>query len=343
MAKKKPDRRELFKVLKKGNVAPLYYLHGPDAFMLGTAVEAITKAALPGGTNEFNFQRFRGGDTSAEAVRGAAETLPFLSERRVVILSDAQEMATSELDALADYFENPAPSTCLVVVAMTADKKLDGRTRPVAALRKHGDEFEFTELRDYEVGDVVQRNARSHGIDLDADAAAHLVEALGTDMSALMSALEKIDLYLGPDNRRATIDDVRAVVADTRVRSVFELTDALGARDLGAAMRILSGMMESGESAIRILAMVARHFRIVGKLQDDAVTRGADRETARAVGVSPYFLRNYKADARRFTPAEIAMLRRRIVETDFALKSSRLSDRAIVEALVLDVCNRQSP
>ncbi len=340
MARKKSDRREIFRKLKSGDVAPLYYLHGPDVFMLDTAVDAIVAAALPEGPNDFNFEKFRGNDANAATIRNAAETLPFLSKRRLIVVSDAQEMLASELDALTDYFADPAPTTCMVVVSMTQKKKLDGRTSAVKALRKSAEEFEFAPLRDYEVADVLKRNAQSLGMQLDTDAAAYLVEALGTDMATLTGALEKIDLYLGTENRRATGEIVRDVVADTRVRTVFELTDALGARQLGPAIRILHRMLDAGESAVGATAMVARHFRIVGKLQDPEVRSMSDRDAARQAGVVPYFLKDYKADARKFTPAEVAHLRRRLVETDLDLKSSRLSDRTIVESLIFEVCSR---
>lgn len=336
------DRRELFKTLKKGEVAPLYYLHGPDAFMLEHAIDAIVAAALPEGPNDFNFEKFRGNDATAEAVRNAAETLPFLTKRRVVVVRDAQDVPNAELDALGEYFADPAPTTCMVVAANTTNRKLDGRTKAVQLLTKNAQAFEFKELKEYEVGDVVRRNAKSLGLDLDADAAAYLVEALGTDMSALMGSLEKIDLYLGTERRRATVDDVRAVVADVRVKTVFELADALGARKFGAAVKMLDRMLVAGESAVGITAMVARHFRIVGKLQDPGVAHAPSRDAAKAAGVPPFFVDNYRSDATRFSPAEVAQIRRRIVETDFALKSSRLSERIIMESLLYDVCHRPS-
>lgn len=340
MARKGNDRRELFKKLKKGDVAPIYYLHGPDALMLETAVGAVVDAALPNGPNDFNFQKFGGNDASAEAVRNAAETLPFMTERRVVVLQDVPQMPSQEFEALTEYFADPAPTTVLIVVAMTASKKLDGRTAPVKALRKAAQEYEFKELREWEVSEVVERNARSLGISLDRDAIAYLVEAVGTDLSTLVGALEKIDLYIGTEQKKARVEDVQAIVTDTRVKSIFDLTDAVGARNFGAALKILDRMLVAGESAIGITAMFARHFRIVGRLQDPKIAGMRKNDAAKAIRVSPYFVKDYLADAGRFARTEIERIRRRLVETDLALKSSRLTDRVIMEALLFDICNR---
>lgn len=340
MARSKSKRRQLFDDLKSSEIEPVYYLHGPDGFMLKTAVEAVVEAALPDGRNDFNFEQFRGNDATAEAIRSAAETLPFMTERRVVVVRDVQQMPSGELDDLKEYFKDPSPTTCMIVVAMTAKKKLDGRTSAVKAMRKAAAEYEFKELREREVGEIIRRNARPLDLELDTNAVAYLVEALGTDMAALVSALEKIDLYVGTDRRRATVEDVQAIVADTRVKTVFDLTEALGSRDFGESLKILDRMMVGGESPIGITAMIARHFRIVGRLQDGTVARLKKNEAARKVGVHPYFLRDYKGDARRFSRPEVEQLRRRLTETDLALKSSRLADRVVMEGLLYDICSR---
>lgn len=339
----KTDRREIFKDLKKGDPSAVYYLHGEDGYMLSTAADAVIDAALPEGPNEFNFQKFRGNDATADAIRGAAETLPFMTRRRVVVVQDLQRMPTPELDSLREYFEDPSPTTVLLLVANTADKKLDGRIGAVKAMRKSAQEYEFKELREYEVGPIIERNAKKdHGLELDRGALAYLVEAVGTDLSLLMAALQKIDLYLGADNRRATIDDVQEIVSDTRVKSIFDLTNAVGSRKFGDALKILNRMLVAGQSAIGITAMFARHFRIVGKLHDPGVARLGKNDTAKALKVSSYFLKDYEADARRFTRREVEHIRRRLVETDLALKSSRLVDRVIMERLLLDICTREA-
>lgn len=338
--KSKSDRREIFHDLKTGELAPIYYLHGEDGFMLDSAVDAIVETALPEGRNEFNFQKFRGSDATADAIRSTADTLPFMTRRRVVIVRDAQKLPAAELDGLAPYFDNPNPTTVLVVVALTVTDKLDGRNKAVAALRKTAAEYEFKELRDYEIAPVLERQAKQFGLRLDRDAAAYLVDAIGTDLATLHGALQKVDIYLGPQNRTATLEAVRSVVSDTRVRSVFDLTNALGSRDVGAALKTLDRMLLAGEEPIGITAMIARHFRIVAKLHDREIHQLDRDKKARALSVHPFFLKDYEADARRFARSDVEEIRKRLVETDLALKSSRLGSRVIMEALLLSVCAR---
>jgi DNA polymerase III subunit delta len=100
--------------------------------------------------------------------------------------------------------------------------------------------------------------------------------------------------------------------------------------------------MWAGEPALRILTMVARHFRIVSMLQDDALETLPRAARAKAVGVSPFFLRDYENDARRFGTRELAQIRDQLLLTDVALKSSRTSNQILMEKLVHQICHRRA-
>lgn len=336
------DRRELFKNLKAGKLEPVYYVHGPDAFMLDTAVDAIIQAAAPDGLNEFNHDKFRGKDALGDRVRAAAEQLPFMVKRRIVILRNAEEMASKEFDVLGEYFENPSPSTILIVHVMTTNKALDGRSSAVKKLKKVAVEYEFKAFYEDELDDFIARHAQSRKLRLTREATAHLVEAIGTELFLIVDALERVDLYLGDSDtvRNVEEDMIRHVVAHTRVHSVFALTEALGARHLERALQVFGTMIESGEPPIRVAAMVARHFRILLRLKDPTLRNGDRNDVARAVGVAPFFLKDYQKDADRFSKDELFRLHTLMLETDLALKSSRVSDRILMEALLYNICVR---
>ncbi len=341
---KSTDRREIFKQLKTGKLSNVYYLHGPDAFMLDSAVDAIVNAAAPDGLNAFNHDKFRGKDASGDQVRAAAEQLPFMVPRRIVILRNVEEMASKEFDALADYFLNPSDTTVMIIHSVTGNKSLDGRSSAAKKMRKVADEYEFKAFYENEVTDFLRRKAHDKSLRLSDETMAHLIEACGTDLSPLLDALERIDLYLGGTGvRDVDLNLVRNVVAHTRVHNVFALTDALGGRDFERALQVLATMLEAGESPLRLMPMISRHFRIIAKLKDPEVRALNDRgERARAVGVVFYFLNRYQQDSERFSRHEIEDIRRALLEADIALKSSRIDNRVLMEGVLHQICFRHS-
>jgi DNA polymerase-3 subunit delta len=364
MGKKLKKARGFFRQLKKSEPAPVYYVWGEETYMLDEAVDAIIEHAAPGGVNDFNYDAFQGKNSSGDAIVSACEMLPMMVERRLVVLRDAQELPMSELEKLGSYLDDPAPTTCLVVHARTAQKKLDGRKTVVKKLKKAGMSCEFASLYENEVGEILQKQAAKRSLRLTPAATAYLIEAVGTDLASLDKALDKVDLYVGQpadhlddssgnqsssnqssNNKPRRVDDevIKEVVADTKVRSVFDLTDALGDRTFEEALKILGNMLLNGEPPLRILAMIARHFRIVAKLHDPTVRNEGKYDKARAVGVMPYFLKDYQRHANKFPPAEIETIRGRLLEVDRALKSSGLDDRTVMEQLLYDICFRTAP
>ncbi len=322
----------------KTPIGPIYYVFGEESYLLDRAVEAICKAAAPEGLNDFNHEVLRGKDTSGSKLRSAAEMLPFMCPRRVVVLRDMQEMNTSELDALSDYFEDPNPSTCLIIHAMTAQKKPNGRLGIMKKLKKAAVTCEFASFREHEAGQFLTKQAARRNLKLERGVDAHILASVGARLADIEQALEKIDLYVGGEGQRhVTLADVGQVIAQTKTETVFALTDALGDRKLEEAIRILDRMMLMGESAIGINTMIARHFRILAKLHDPSLRSASRSDQARGAGVHPFFLKDYARHARAFAPRDVERVLEHLVETDRLLKSSKLSDRTLMEGLLLEV------
>jgi DNA polymerase-3 subunit delta len=340
-AKQRPSdvARSFFASLKQGEPKPVYYLSGEEGYILDQAVKALIKFAAPEGLNAFNSNQFSGKETSGAAVRAACEMLPFMVKRRVVIVRDIQELDMKQLAELDDYFENPSPSTCLILHAMTAQKVPDGRSATMKRLKKVAESWEFKAFYAEEVEQFVMKQAHQRKIRLTAAGAGYLMEAVGAELAALDQALEKLDLYLGSSDtvRDADVDEIQQVVAITRVQSIFELTDSIGDRKIGPALAALDAMMTAGEPAIKINQMIARHFRILAKLHDPAVARADKSAQASAVGVNLFFLKDYARHAQRFTRGEIERILARLIELDIQLKSSKLSDRLLLESMMWDL------
>lgn len=344
MSKQAKAARKFFREVSSNKPAPIYYIYGDETYLLDKALEAIKKAACPEGINDFNYDLIQGRDIDGEAILSCAEMLPMMSPKRLVVVRDLQEVSPKVLEPLEDYFKDPSPSTCLVFHARTIKKKIDGRLGIVRKLKKAAKVCEFKTLYENELGPFMQRQAKQRGLRLRREATAYLVEAVGTELAGLDQALLKIDLYLGEaedgEPREVTIEDAQAVVARTRNRSVFDLTDALGERDFQTALEVLDKMLLDGESPLVVSHMAARHFRIVARLQDPELRNAQNREAASAVRVNPFFVGDYRRHARTFSTAEVAVILRRILEVDIALKSSPLPDRVILERLLTDICFR---
>ena len=346
MAKGKSSEqaRDFFRSLKRDPIKPAYLIFGEETFMLDLALRELLKAILPAGLNDFNHDVFYAREVDVAKVVSACEMLALFGGQRLVLLKDIQWMSTASLKPLNDYLANPSPSTTLVCYGVTTTRALTKTTGFYKKIRKVGVVQEFKALREWEVGRFLTRQAKTRKMALEPKAQDALIKAVGTDLASLDMALEKIDLYFGPlssdegSSRTITEEMLGEVVAVTRSHEIFELTEAIAQQDLGRSLELLGAMLEQGQNGVGINLMVARQMRQIWLVQAALRRRLDKKETAKAAGMSPFFVERYRAYAKRFSASQLRRAMMLALETDRRLKSSRLSDRVLLEKMVIAVC-----
>jgi len=200
-------------------------------------------------------------------------------------------------------------------------------------LRKAGYLHEFAPLRDRELGGWITREARARKLTITSDAVSALAESAGPELSRLAMALEQLALYVGA-RASITLEDVEALVPETRQRSVFELTRAIGEGDVTRALRTLANMFRNREPPLRVQFMLARQLRQIWRAKELAAAGAGRDEIASAVGVPPFFLDDVLTPARRMTNRTLARGFERLYQADRALKSSRVDGELLLSRLV---------
>ena len=309
--------------------------------MVRAIVDALIRSIFPSGDDDLNLQTMDARDHSGQDIAAACESLPMFAERRVIRVTNAQDLKGAHLEAVAHLAADPPPSTLLILEADQLDRRLKGVTTLLASAHVRAVVIDQVQQADAEQS--VARWAQQRGLQLAKDVPGWLVEAVGASLQALEQAVEKIDLFLGPAGdgqpRRVTIPVAEEIVADTRTRSVFELTDALLERNADKTLFALRSLLEHGESPVGVVNLAARQLRGVLVVQDMAARgRRDERAMAQAAGVPPFVVRKLEGAARRFRPAELRELLTALMQADHALKSSRLPDRIITERVLLAIC-----
>jgi DNA polymerase-3 subunit delta len=241
-------------------------------------------------------------------------------------------MKAEELGGLSSYVADPAPETCLVFVAEKADQRLKFFT----AFKKHGVLVKLDPLYERQLPDFVRGEARARSVTIAPDAVTMIVDEIGAELGQLADAVERLAIFVG-DRKSVSAEDVEQVVATTRQRSVFELANAVGGGDRAKALAMLSSMLGARESGVRIVAMLARHLRQLW-ITSELLQKTRDKfEIAGALGIPPFFADDIIKQARTLDPARAKRMHAALYLADKNLKSSRLEDARILEALVLEL------
>jgi DNA polymerase-3 subunit delta len=310
----------------------VYLIHGSEELLLDRAVRRLKERLAKVADLDFNMELFDGETATVDDVLNAANTMPFMSERRLVVVSDSDKLTAEEQGRLADYAKDPAPYTTLVLVA----KKVNRGSRLYKAVDALGGVAEYPAPKRGEYPAEVTRMFAEHGKRAAADAARSLVDTVGRDLRRLDSEIDKVVAYVG-GREQVTSADIAAVVCAGTV-SVFEFLDALGGRDTASALALLDRLVASGESVHGVLAMSARHVR--GLLGARALMDRGTRvdEMAPSLGMAPWQVRNVVAQAGNFTPAELSRALRGLAAVEAELKSGALEGGIVLERWVIGTC-----
>ncbi len=325
--------QEFVHAIDKGEISPLYYLYGDEPYLMDKCVRQLLERLLTPDLRDFNLDVYYATESKGEEIAEAAATLPMFASWRVVIVKKADALSAASLEVLSSYIRNPSPSTCLILQG----EKIDQRKKFFTEIKKTGKLVEFKHLYENQLPAFIRNEASLRGKKIEPAAADMLVYLVGNNLQELVSELEKAILYVG-QAPEIQVSHVRSIVSDTRVNSVFELTDSLGEKNLERSLRSLGTLLNDGEAPLLVLAMIARHYRQIWKVRELLDRRVPTQEIGKAAGINPYFLQGILRQARNYSTTELRWIFERIFEIDGALKTGGGKPHVLLEKFLMDVC-----
>jgi DNA polymerase-3 subunit delta len=311
---------------------------GDASTLRDAAIAKLREQVIGSGPRDFNEDRFdvSVARTDPAQVISVARTHPVMAPGRLVIVRgvEAKRAARFIEEGLLPYLADLVPTTCLVIVA----EKIDKRQKWVKSVAKLGKLVDCTgPKRPNEARQFIEKRLRSLGKKPGPGTSAALLELVGTDLDRLAMECDKLALYLG-DRKDAGPDDVAEVTGHLRPTALYELTDAIGSRKLGDALRILGQLTDHGEAPLAVLGALGSHFRRLLRARECRPLEA--REVESRLSIHPYAARKLVEQARGFDLRRLRTCLDAVRRTDEALKGGVvLAPRLAIERLVLAVCS----
>jgi DNA polymerase III subunit delta len=337
---------------RRGELLPVYLVVGEETLLRDEVVGALRAAALAGAVPAFNEDKFTAGEVDVDKVIAAARTVPMMASRRFVLvrgvdrwdsgrgegadLPPPDKGSTAPLDRLAEYAAAAVPSTCLVLTA----SKLDGRRKLTLLARKDDFAVACDPLAPREMPAWIRARFAAKGQAVEPDVAELLAEIAGSSLAYVNDAVERLSLYAGEGNP-VTEDAVSECIARVRTADTWALVDAVGARDLPLALKLLAETYDARDRGLPLLGAVAWSIRQIARFSAALDAGAGADEAARRAGVfQPYRARELAKKARALRGKEIERWLLVLAETDVALKSSRRPPQAVLEDMLVSLCKR---
>lgn len=327
------EAQKFYRDLEEGRLSPLYFIFGEEPYLLRQSLERFKYSVIDPETMDFNFNQYHAGDADISHVRDSVELLPMMAPRRLVILREAQELSDREWAELEPVFQTPVESTVFVIMASRVDK----RKKSVRLLLDKADAIEFKKPYDNQIPSWIRYIATSLELEI-SDEAVHLLHKLtGHHLIEIETELRKLGDFVG-ERRKIEVQDVAAAVSRTKEENVFDFARAIGENDRVKALEQLVSLMDQGQSEIGIVALVARHIRLLMTIKRGLEEGLYGGKLANYAQVPPYFLDQYLAQAKLWNTKKLEQTLVVLSETDRALKSSPLSSHIWLENMILKTC-----
>ncbi|MCC6287726.1 MAG: DNA polymerase III subunit delta [Chitinophagaceae bacterium] len=276
---------------KKKVYHPLYWLEGEESFYIDQVVEYAEHSILSEAEASFNLTIFYGKDANWTDIVNACRRYPMFGERQVVIIKEAQQMR--DVEKLEAYISAPLVSTILVVAHK--EKKVDGRSRLAKYLKQNAVHVITKKMYDSQLPEWTNELVQSKGYTISKKALALLVDHIGNDISRINNEIDKLLINL-INRKNITEEDIEEYVGISKEYNVFELQEALQRKDVVKAMHIIQ-YFESNPKAAPIQLVLPSLYNFFSKVYMLLSLKGDDKTVASTIGVSPFFMKDYKLAA----------------------------------------------
>lgn len=315
--------------IKNGNIKPIYFLFGEEAYYIDKIAEYIEQTVLSEEEKGFNQTVLYGRDVSIDDIIGNAKRYPMMAERQVLIIKEAQHLSRT-IENLVSYADNPQPTTVLVICYKY--KKLDKRKKLYKAVQKSGKLFESKKLYENQVSDWIRRTLTGKGYRIAPKAAILLVEFLGTDLGKIDNELNKLFLVL-PRNTEITPEHIEEHIGISKDYNNFELKKAIGERNVVKATRIINYFAQNPKDNPFVLTVSLLYSFFSQLLQYHGLKDHSSKNVASVLRISPFFVGEFQTAARNYPMKKVSGIVSHLREMD--LKGKGVNANALPQADLL--------
>ncbi len=344
--------------VRENRLRPGYVLLGDEIFLYERCRRAVIETLVPQDLREFCLSDLDLTETNIFEVLDRARTPSLMAPFQVFFVRGLKALYTrgakkEEFAAIEEYFRVPNPQALILLIAdhirIPSDPRrmdMEDKNRYERIRETLGDWCGLVELARVDETDALRwitAESELAGVRFDSDAARELADALGADMMLIASEWNKLVLYAG-EKKQVTLGDVETMVLAAKQRSLYELTDAISAKDTPRALELLQGLLNASDggedSAIGHLYMLARTFRQMLVILEKNVrdSRAIWQALWQGFRMPPFAADDLIRQARRYKSSrEITRALRLIAKADLELRSQPPDKRLVLEKLVFNL------
>lgn len=338
---------KLVKEIKSGNVQNIYLFFGQEQYFCKEIVKLLEERVINPSFRDLNYEYIEGENITVQRIENACETLPFMDERRLVILKNfsllqggkTSKEEEEQIKYLVEYIQKVPQSTCLV---FWQSESIDKRKKLFQAIKKIGAAWEFEKLKSIELEKWIERHLRkkSKGIQRSAlhffmENGDYLSKNSTKTLIDIANEIDKIVDYVG-DRKEIFIEDIEKILPRKLENDIFKMVDAIGQKNKKISLKLLNDMLKEGENEIKILSMIARQFRILIQCRELRDKGYSPKEIANKLHMMPFVVNKGISQSKYFDRHTLKEAIHSTLEMDLKIKTGKINEKLALEMLIYE-------
>lgn len=314
--------------IEKNEFKNIYLLCGEEAYLKKQCRDNLMKA-LASEDDTMNVSRFEGKNIDINALIEFGDTLPFFSERRVMLVEESG-FFKNQAEALYKHLTEFPDTTYIIFV----ESEIDKRSKVYKLVKDIGYVAELTTPDEKVLFSWVGSLCKKEGKQITEADCRYFLEQTGNDMNTISLELEKLFCYT-IDKPVIEAADIDAVCVNQITGKIFDMMDAIGHKNQEKALTLYHDLLEIREPAMRILYLITRQFHILLHVKE-LLNQGTEYKViASKAGVPPFTVKKYIEQTKLYDSHELKKNLEQCQDTDEGIKTGALQDVIGVELLLV--------
>ncbi len=341
------DYCKLEKEIKAGKIENVYLFFGQEQYFCEKIIKVLEQCAINLSFQDLNYEYMEEDSITIERIENACETLPFMDERRLVIVKNFSYLQggkiskeeEKQIQYLAEYIKKIPDSTCLVFWQTGG---IDKRKKLFQEIKKVGIISEFKKLNVVALENWTSQYLKKKGKVIKKPVQHFLIENSDylsknstKTLTDMVNEIDKIISYIG-DREEILIEDIEETLPKRLENDIFKLVDAIGQKDKKTALKFLNDMLREGENGLKILSMIARQFRILIQCKELKEKGYIPNEIASKLNLMPFIVNKGITQARYFEQGILRQAIYSILDMDLKIKTGKIDEKLALEMLIYE-------
>lgn len=314
--------------IKMGQLKNVYLLYGTEDYLKRQYRDKL-KHALVEPDDTMNFSAYEGKDINPKELIDLSETLPFFKEKRMILVENSGFFKNS-CDDLAEYMSQVPESTCFVFV----EEEVDKRSKLFKAASRAGSAVEFETPKEDMLIRWILGRIQQEGKKITQSVMQLFLSKTGSDMENIDKELEKLICYT-LDKTEISAADVEAICTGQTENKIFEMIDAISARNQKKALDLYYDLLALKEAPMRILFLIARQFQNLLLIKSMSAKGYPAVSIAKTAGMPSFAVQKNLRQAGAFKINQLKEAIEDCGQAEEDVKTGRMADQLAVELLIV--------